>query len=243
MLLRQRLYQIAAGYEDQNGSDPLLKAVLERLTKSPFDLASQPTISWLENALIPKPTHRPGPRRTLRARAGQRRRPPSECVLLDFAAAETQPTASRRAPPTTERRLQCLPHLRHPLLVYHHHLHTLVQGYEDGDDRIWGSQDRWTGSWWKATAIGFSERLVETLSSESSDNRTIGEEQRGLMSYIGSSVPRVEDARLVSGEGCYVADIPMPGCLEAAFVRSSVAHGKLRGVQLDAAREVPGVAG
>ncbi|HZB82772.1 MAG TPA: xanthine dehydrogenase family protein molybdopterin-binding subunit, partial [Rubrobacteraceae bacterium] len=63
------------------------------------------------------------------------------------------------------------------------------------------------------------------------------------MSYIGSSVPRVEDARLVSGEGCYVADIPMPGCLEAAFVRSSVAHGKLRGVQLDAAREVPGVAG
>src|SRR5919107_1953800 len=63
------------------------------------------------------------------------------------------------------------------------------------------------------------------------------------MSYIGSSVPRVEDARLVSGEGCYVADIPMPGCLEAAFVRSSVAHGKLRRVHLDAAREVPGVAG
>ena len=40
MLLRQRLYQIAAGYEDQNGSDPLLKAVLERLPKSPFDLAT-----------------------------------------------------------------------------------------------------------------------------------------------------------------------------------------------------------
>ena len=81
------------------------------------------------------------------------------------------------------------------------------------------------------------------MSSESLENRTIGEEQSGSMSYIGSSVPRVEDARLVSGEGCYVADIPMPGCLEAAFVRSSVAHGKLRGVQLDAAREVPGVAG
>ena len=84
---------------------------------------------------------------------------------------------------------------------------------------------------------------VETLSSESLENRTIGEEQSGSMSYIGSSVPRVEDARLVSGGGYYVADIPMPGCLEAAFVRSSVAHGKLRGVQLDAAREVPGVAG
>ena len=123
MLLRQRLYQIAAGYEDQNGSDPLLKAVLERLPKSPFDLASQPTISRLENAPIPKPAHRPGPRRTLRARAGQRWRPPASASFWTSTRPMTQPTASRRAPPTTERRRQCLPHLRHPLLVYHHHRH------------------------------------------------------------------------------------------------------------------------
>ncbi len=81
------------------------------------------------------------------------------------------------------------------------------------------------------------------MSSESSENHSISEEQRGSTSYIGSSVPRVEDTRLVSGEGCYVADIRMPGCLEAAFVRGAVAHGRLRGVHLDAARQVPGVLG
>jgi Transposase DDE domain group 1 len=54
-LVRQRVYQIAAGYEDQNDSnslreDPLLKLLLGRLPESGGDLASQPTISRLENA-------------------------------------------------------------------------------------------------------------------------------------------------------------------------------------------------
>lgn len=54
-LVRQRVYQIACGYEDQNDSnslreDPLLKLVLGRLPETEPDLASQPTISRLENA-------------------------------------------------------------------------------------------------------------------------------------------------------------------------------------------------
>src|SRR5215210_1821476 len=54
-LVRQRVFQIAAGYEDQNDSDtlrsdPLLKMVCGRLPESEVDLASQPTISRLENA-------------------------------------------------------------------------------------------------------------------------------------------------------------------------------------------------
>lgn len=54
-LVRQRVFQIAAGYEDQNDSDtlrsdPLLKLVCGRLPESEVDLASQPTISRLENA-------------------------------------------------------------------------------------------------------------------------------------------------------------------------------------------------
>jgi carbon-monoxide dehydrogenase large subunit len=85
--------------------------------------------------------------------------------------------------------------------------------------------------------------LGEALSSESLENHSINEEQRGSSGYIGRSIPRVEDARLVSGGGCYVADSRMLGCLEAAFVRSAVAHGMLRGVQLDAARKEPGVFG
>jgi Transposase DDE domain group 1 len=55
-LLKQRVYQIACGYEDQNdsnflGSDPLLKLVCGALPESGEDLASQPTICRMENAV------------------------------------------------------------------------------------------------------------------------------------------------------------------------------------------------
>jgi hypothetical protein len=54
-LIRQRVFQIACGYEDQNDSnslreDPLLKMVCGSLPQSGADLASQPTFSRLENA-------------------------------------------------------------------------------------------------------------------------------------------------------------------------------------------------
>ena len=54
-LVRQRVFQIACGYEDQNDAtalrtDPLLKLVCGRLPESGADLASQPTFSRLENA-------------------------------------------------------------------------------------------------------------------------------------------------------------------------------------------------
>jgi hypothetical protein len=54
-LVRQRVFQIASGYEDQNDADalrgdPLLKLVLGRRPETDADLASQPTLSRLENA-------------------------------------------------------------------------------------------------------------------------------------------------------------------------------------------------
>jgi len=54
-LVRQRVFQVACGYEDQNDSDalrsdPLLKLVVGSLPETGADLASQPTISRLENA-------------------------------------------------------------------------------------------------------------------------------------------------------------------------------------------------
>jgi hypothetical protein len=56
MLICQRVYQIACGYEDQNDADtlrhdPLLKLVCGRLPESDAPLASQPTLSRLENAV------------------------------------------------------------------------------------------------------------------------------------------------------------------------------------------------
>src|SRR5215216_5657344 len=55
-LVRQRVFQIACGYEDQNDadtlrSDPLFKVACGRRPVSEPDLASQPTLSRLENAV------------------------------------------------------------------------------------------------------------------------------------------------------------------------------------------------
>jgi hypothetical protein len=55
-LVRQRLFQIACGYEDQNDAttlrhDPLLKLVCGRRPETGVPLASQPTLSRLENAV------------------------------------------------------------------------------------------------------------------------------------------------------------------------------------------------
>ncbi|GGI93789.1 xanthine dehydrogenase family protein molybdopterin-binding subunit [Streptomyces brasiliensis] len=60
---------------------------------------------------------------------------------------------------------------------------------------------------------------------------------------MGQAVARVEDGPLVRGHGQFVADLRVPGCLEAAFVRSGVAHGLLRSVDLTASRRTPGVRG
>lgn len=54
---------------------------------------------------------------------------------------------------------------------------------------------------------------------------------------------RREDERLLTGRGRYVADLRVPGCLDAAFVRAGVAHGVLRAVDCAPARRVDGVAG
>jgi len=56
LLLRQRILQIACGYEDQDDADtlrrdPLLKLVCGRHPEQDADLASQPTLSRLENAV------------------------------------------------------------------------------------------------------------------------------------------------------------------------------------------------
>jgi len=55
-LLAQRVYQIAAGYEDCNDADdlrhdPMLKTAVGRLPQTGRDLASQPTLSRFENAV------------------------------------------------------------------------------------------------------------------------------------------------------------------------------------------------
>ena len=64
-LIRQRVFQIACGYEDANDSDDLrsdpgLKIACERLPLTGDDLASQPTMSRLENSVTRSDLYRMG---------------------------------------------------------------------------------------------------------------------------------------------------------------------------------------
>jgi carbon-monoxide dehydrogenase large subunit len=54
-------------------------------------------------------------------------------------------------------------------------------------------------------------------------------------------MPRREDHRLLTGQGQFVADLALPRMLHAVFVRSSVAHGRIRSVDLSRAAAMPGV--
>lgn len=60
-------------------------------------------------------------------------------------------------------------------------------------------------------------------------------------SWIGQSLPRVEDDSFLRGAGAYTADLKEAGALHACFVRSPHAHAALQSVDAQAARESPGV--
>jgi carbon-monoxide dehydrogenase large subunit len=58
---------------------------------------------------------------------------------------------------------------------------------------------------------------------------------------IGKSVPRREDARLLSGQGRYAADFNLPGQAYACVLRSPHAHARIGGIEAAAALAAPGV--
>ncbi|MYW96171.1 xanthine dehydrogenase family protein molybdopterin-binding subunit [Amycolatopsis rubida] len=60
-------------------------------------------------------------------------------------------------------------------------------------------------------------------------------------SLIGRSVPRVEDRPLLSGQGSFLDDLELPSPLHVVFVRSQVAHGVIREIDVEEARCAPGI--
>ena len=64
--------------------------------------------------------------------------------------------------------------------------------------------------------------------------------QRG---FVGQSVPRKEDRRLVQGQGLFVDDIRRHGMGYVHFVRSPYAHAKIVSIDVSAALELDGVYG
>jgi carbon-monoxide dehydrogenase large subunit len=60
--------------------------------------------------------------------------------------------------------------------------------------------------------------------------------------FVGRSIPRREDHRLLTGRGQFIADLELPHMLHAVFVRSPVAHARIKAVDLSRAAAGPGVA-
>ncbi|MCR9114055.1 MAG: xanthine dehydrogenase family protein molybdopterin-binding subunit [Rhodobacteraceae bacterium] len=58
---------------------------------------------------------------------------------------------------------------------------------------------------------------------------------------IGASPKRREDIRFLTGEGNYTDDINLPGQAHAFFLRSDVAHGKIKSLDTSTAEGMPGV--
>ena len=61
------------------------------------------------------------------------------------------------------------------------------------------------------------------------------------MSILGTRVLRTEDPRFLTTGGVYTEDLQLPGQCHVFFVRSPIAHARIRSVDQSAARAAPGV--
>ncbi|MBX5467005.1 MAG: xanthine dehydrogenase family protein molybdopterin-binding subunit [Firmicutes bacterium] len=62
-----------------------------------------------------------------------------------------------------------------------------------------------------------------------------------MANWVGQAWDRIEDLRLLTGRGRFVADLTAPGLVSVAFVRSPHAHAAINRVDLEPARRTPGV--
>jgi len=61
------------------------------------------------------------------------------------------------------------------------------------------------------------------------------------MTAVGAPIQRIEDERLLRGQGRYLADLTLPRMLEAVFVRSPHAAAEIAAIDTNRARAAPGV--
>jgi carbon-monoxide dehydrogenase large subunit len=64
---------------------------------------------------------------------------------------------------------------------------------------------------------------------------------RTVNAFVGQPIERLEDFRFVRGRGQYVDDLARKDMLHAAILRSAVAHGRIRAIDVSRAKKIPGV--
>lgn len=62
-----------------------------------------------------------------------------------------------------------------------------------------------------------------------------------MATLLGTSIKRREDPRLMTGQAHYIDDIRLPGMAYAAILRSPFGHAKIKSINTDKPKQVPGV--
>ncbi len=62
-----------------------------------------------------------------------------------------------------------------------------------------------------------------------------------MTKYVGQSIKRVEDPRFIQGKGGYVANVQLPGMVHMAIKRSPYGHAKIKSINTEKAKALPGV--
>jgi 2-furoyl-CoA dehydrogenase large subunit len=68
-------------------------------------------------------------------------------------------------------------------------------------------------------------------------------EEKKDKKWVGKSMKRKEDPKLLSGRGRFMDDIKLPNMKHAAILRSPYAHAKILGIDISQALKAPGVVG
>ena len=107
--------------------------------------------------------------------------------------------------------------------------------------------DRWRAA--HGTAVPSSEQIAAALSGHlcrcgayEGIRRAVGDACAGRFDGEIAVAPRVEARAKVTGAARYTVDVRHDGQLEGVILRAGVAHARITGLDLEAARAVPGVA-
>ncbi len=129
-----------------------------------------------------------------------------------------------------------------------HHLETLDGGLDhQGQGTGRGRRDRRAGRGRqrhqrRAVAVRRVDRRVPGDAAAHPRGAARGRARdRHDMSFVGRSVPRLEDRPLVTGRGRFAADVVFPRMLHMRVVRSAHAHGRIVSIDASAALALPGV--
>src|SRR5260221_6890772 len=80
------------------------------------------------------------------------------------------------------------------------------------------------------------------LNSISHDRSPVERGRVALAQFgIGQAVSRFEDPRLLRGQGRFINDVNLPGQAYTVFVRSPHAHARIHSINVEEAKNAPGV--